>query len=205
MHGSWQSRLVHASTATAEGNPCCLRSNMPSTCGGGLSGRQDILGCVVISVVEAAAAGAGPLTDREREALQDVLAVRAPFAAGEVPIDGLQVPETLLEGNTGDVPKPDEVGFLLPKGQGCTGLGISDLGLVFRVGVLSERKRSVVNGAHAPKCPAQDAPLGRTRVEPELVAYEHVKLSLFDMSKYKKNRSAASPPRPKGQGFLAVT
>src|ERR1700675_2516601 len=92
MQRSWQSRLVHASTSIAPDNPCCLGSYLPSTCGGGLPGGQNVLGPIVIPVVENPAAGASPFANRERKALKNVVAVRTTLAARKIPVHDLQFP-----------------------------------------------------------------------------------------------------------------
>src|ERR1700722_1299901 len=81
MTVSWQSRMVHASTGTASGNLSCPRSYMPSTRSDGASLRQNIPCSIQIPVVEAAAPGASPASDIERQNLGDMSAFRAAFAA----------------------------------------------------------------------------------------------------------------------------
>src|ERR1700722_9597936 len=91
MTASWQSRLVHASTGTASGNLSCPRSYMPSTRSDGASLRQNIPCRVQIPVVEAAAPGASPASDIERQNLGDMSAFRAAFAARKEVVHDLQL------------------------------------------------------------------------------------------------------------------
>ena len=135
MHRSWQSRLAHASTSIAPGNPCCLRSYVPSTRGGGLSSRQYILGCIVIPVVEGPTAGASPLANPERKAPENVVAVRASLAAREVPVDDPEFPpvpaglvgQHLAEGEHSDTAHP---ACPLPAVHHCANAQILDAGAI---------------------------------------------------------------------------
>lgn len=92
-------RLVRASRGCALADTAPLGSYLPSTRCHGLSGRQNVLGCVLVAVVYFAALGARPFPDAEGQLLQDVPAVETPLARRVEPVHGSQlapVPFTLV-------------------------------------------------------------------------------------------------------------
>src|SRR5690606_24808067 len=62
----------------------------PSTCSDGESRRQNVPGCVVISIVDGAA-GAGPGADGKRQLVTDNATSRAALTAGLEAVDHLEL------------------------------------------------------------------------------------------------------------------
>ncbi len=64
---------------------------------------------------------------------------------------GLQVPESLLKWNAGNLTKPEVVGLFFPSGKGCAQLPVTGRGLVCSETIISKPKCLVVNEAHTTK------------------------------------------------------
>jgi hypothetical protein len=86
---------------------------------------------------------------------------------------GLQVPEGLLKGNTGNLIEPAAVRLLSPRGQGRAQLAVAGRGLILGITVDSVLKRPIVNEANTPKGLSQKAPLPGARVASECVPHLH--------------------------------
>ncbi len=91
----------------------------------------------------------------------------------EVAVGRLQVPEALLEGNTGDIAKPLTATLLFPLGKGGARLAIAHRGFILGVSVFPQTKRPVIDIPDTPESPAEGAPLGSAWVEPESVPDFH--------------------------------
>ena len=76
-------RLVHGSTIVARLGEYLVASSAISPCGHGVSRRQNIECCVLVSIVYSPAFRAAPLADRQWKSIYGVPAVVTPFAGGE--------------------------------------------------------------------------------------------------------------------------
>ena len=85
----------------------------------------------------------------------------------EVTVGRLQVPEALLEWDTGNLVQPPALGLLLPSRQRGAGLLIANLGFVPGVTFLSQTKRAVVNMANTPKRLPERPALAGARIASE--------------------------------------
>lgn len=80
-------RLVHVSQGIAIRGRSLGLSYIPSTRRNGEARRQEVYGCIFITVMVAAAFGAGPFSDFERQALYDVPTIAASFTGWKKPIN----------------------------------------------------------------------------------------------------------------------
>ena len=123
----------------------------------------------------------------------------------EVAEGHLQVPETLLEGDAGNLVQPDAVGFLLPSRQGGACLTIAERGFILGVTVLAQLERPIVNKADTAEGLPKETPLTGARVATEGLPHFHGKSVSGSKTQNPSTKSTGIPPTPKGLGFLPNT
>jgi hypothetical protein len=116
----------------------------------------------------------------------------------EIAEGGLQVPESLLQGDTGNLTEPDKVSFLFPSRKGGAYLAVARWRLVLRVTVISKPKRLIVNEAKTPKGPVQKAPLAGARVAAEGLPHLHVTSDRLRKFLFQQQKLPGFRPAPKG-------